>query len=148
MYQELHGLIKTHPEILEFHKPAFSISKFLFEHGELPSPLYDSCPGTKTEWAFDYTGAIYSCTATVGKKAEALGIFSPTVQKRQDRIDAWEERDVTTIPQCGSCELRLACGGGCASVAYNQTGDLHAPDCRPIKELVSMGISTFLPEEL
>ena len=72
-------LIRQHPAILQFHKPAYSVSKFLFENGELPDPLFDSCPGCKTEWAFDYTGRIYSCTATVGKPGEELGTFYPEV---------------------------------------------------------------------
>jgi uncharacterized protein len=148
MFQELYTLVQAHPEILQFHKPAFSISKFLFENGELPSPLYDSCPGTKTEWAFDYTGSIYSCTATVGKKAEALGTFYPTVSKREELIEQWQERDVTVIKECQSCNLRLACGGGCASVAFNKTGQIHSPDCRPITELLEMGISTYFKKEL
>lgn len=148
MFQELYTLIRAHPEILQFHKPAFSISKFLFENGELPSPLYDSCPGTKTEWAFDYTGSIYSCTATVGKKAEALGTFYPTVSKREKLIEQWQERDVTAIKECQSCNLRLACGGGCASVAFNKTGEILSPDCRPITELLEMGISAYFKREL
>ena len=148
MYQELYSLIQLHPEILQFHRPAFSISKFLFENGSLPSPLYDSCPGTKTEWAFDYTGSIYSCTATVGKKEEALGTFYPTVSKKYELIEQWEERDVTSIKECTDCTLRLACGGGCASVAYNKTGSISAPDCRPVKELLELGISTYFVKEL
>lgn len=148
MFQEIYALLKKHPEILEFHKPAFSISKFLFENGELPGPLYDSCPGTKTEWAFDYSGRIYSCTATVGKQAEALGTFFPIVSKREELIEEWGERDVTSIPECVSCNLRLACGGGCASVAYNKTGKILSPDCRPVKELLEMGISTYFRKEL
>jgi len=148
MFRELYTLVQTHPEILEFHKPAFSISKFLFENGELPSPLFDSCPGTKSEWAFDYTGNIYSCTATVGKAAESLGTFFPGVQKRHKIIEQWEERDVTVIEKCKTCNLQLACGGGCASVAFNATGSLHAPDCVPVKELVSMGISTYFKREV
>jgi uncharacterized protein len=148
MFQELYALIQTNPEILQFHKPAFSISKFLFENGELPSPLYDSCPGTKTEWAFDYTGSIYSCTATVGKSAEALGTFYPTVSKREELIEQWQERDVTAIKECQTCNLRLACGGGCSSIAFNKTAEILSPDCRPITELLEMGISTYFKREL
>ena len=120
MYEDLYALIKKHPVIMEFHRPAFSISRFLFDNGEMPDPLYDSCPGCKTEWAFDYSGQIFSCTATVGKPGESLGTFYPEVTKKEDAIDAWQERDVTTIPECRSCEMRLACGGGCASAAKKQ----------------------------
>jgi uncharacterized protein len=147
-YETIYKLIKQYPEIAEFHKPAFSISKFLFENGELPSPLFDACPGTKTEWAFDYSGKIYSCTATVGKLGSSLGTFYPEVSLKKELVNEWEERDVTSIIECKTCSLRLACGGGCAAVAYNKTGKLHSPDCRPIKESIGLGISLYFNKEL
>lgn len=147
-YETIYKLIKQYPEIAEFHKPAFSISKFLFENGELPSPLFDSCPGTKTEWAFDYTGNIYSCTAMVGKPGSSLGTFYPLVSLKREQVNDWEERDVTTISECKTCNLQLACGGGCAAVAFNKTGRLHSPDCRPIKESIGLGLSLYFNKEI
>lgn len=144
MHGKLYELIKTHPSILEFHRPAFSISRFLFENGELPSPLFDACTGAKTEWAFDFTGKIYSCTATVGKAGEELGTFFPEVVSKSDEIENWEDRDILSIQACKTCNLALACGGGCASVAKNKHGSLHEPDCRPVTELLSLGISSYL----
>ncbi|MBN1791006.1 MAG: SPASM domain-containing protein [Bacteroidales bacterium] len=143
LYRELYDLILQHPHLLEFHKPAFSVSKFLFENGELPLPLFDSCPGCKTEWAFDYTGRIYSCTATVGKPGEELGMFYPREELYQDRVDTWQQRDILSIKACSTCNVRLACGGGCASVAYNREKNLHAPDCRPVRELMELGIALY-----
>jgi uncharacterized protein len=143
LYKDLYSLILDHPEILEFHKPAYSVSKFLFENGELPEPLFDSCPGCKTEWAFDFTGKIYSCTATVGKPGEELGTFYPHAELNSELIEKWQQRDVLTIKACADCSLRLACGGGCASVAYNREKELHAPDCRPVKELLELGIALY-----
>lgn len=148
MYADLYRLVKAHPHILEFHKPAFSIAKFLFENGELPNPLFDSCSGTKTEWAFDYTGRIYSCTATVGNESDALGTFYPTVNLDHERIEEWEQRDVLAIEQCRKCPVQLACGGGCAAIAKNQTGKLHAPDCRPVKELLELGVAMYSEMEI
>jgi uncharacterized protein len=143
MYKDLYKMIKVHPEIMEFHKPAFSISKFLFEQGELPEPLFDACPACKTEWAFDYTGTIYSCTATVGKVNESLGTFYPAVNLNSDKICEWEERDVLAINECRNCALQLSCGGGCGSVAKNKFGEVQKPDCRPTKELMELGISLY-----
>lgn len=147
MYTEIYDLIQKYPEILEFHKPAYSIAKFLFEHGEMPEPLFDSCPGTKTEWAFDYTGSIYSCTATVGKSGEELGAFYPSVSRKDDIISEWEDRDVLSIEKCRDCNVSLACGGGCASVAKNNNGEVISPDCRPVKELLELGISLYFDPE-
>ena len=143
MYEDLYELIKENPVVMDFHRPAFSISRFLFDNGEMPDPLYDSCPGCKTEWAFDYTGKIYSCTATVGKPGESLGTFFPEKTLKEDAVEAWQDRDVTSIPECRSCELRLACGGGCASAAKNKSGTINSPDCRPVKGLMSLGLSLY-----
>lgn len=147
MYEDLYDLIKKNPVIMEFHRPAYSISRFLFDNGEMPDPLYDSCPGCKTEWAFDYSGQIFSCTATVGKPGESLGTFYPEKTIKKDAVEAWQERDVTSIPECRSCDLRLACGGGCASAAKNKSGTLSSPDCRPVKDLMSLGLSLYFGEQ-
>jgi len=144
LYRDLYQLITGNPRFLEYHKPAYSISRFIFEKGELPDPLFDSCPACKSEWAFDFTGRIYSCTATVGKSGESLGTYYPSVSRKDVIIDQWESRDISTIEKCRDCSLQLACGGGCASVAKNNhNGDIHSPDCRPVKELLEMGISLY-----
>ena len=147
MYESLYDLLQQFPEVGEFHRPAYSVSRFLFDHGELPEPLFDSCPGCKTEWAFDYAGRIYSCTATVGKQGEELGAFYPKVQRDTETIDEWEERDITAIKECGQCALRLACGGGCAAVAKNRTGKINSPDCRPVDKLLEMGLSLYFDKK-
>jgi uncharacterized protein len=143
MYQEIYEIVKVHPEVLEFHKPAFSIAKFIFENGELPNPLFDSCSGAKTEWAFDYSGRVYSCTATVGNIGDELGTFYPNIELKDELIEEWEERDVLSIKECHNCPVQLACGGGCAAIAKSRTGKLHSPDCRPVKGLLELGIGLY-----
>ena len=143
LYEAIYKQILQFPYILDFYKPGYSISKFLSENGSLPDPLFDACPACKTEWAFDYSGQIFSCTATVGKPGESLGTFYPEVSVKKDLIHAWEDRDVKSISDCNECSLQLACGGGCGSVAKNRTGEVCSTDCRPIKELLEMGISLY-----
>jgi uncharacterized protein len=143
LFESIYELVKLHPYIVEFYKPAYSVAKFLSENGELPDPLFDACPACKTEWAFDYTGQIYSCTATVGKSEESLGSFYPEVTLKSEMVELWESRDVTSIPECKGCNLQLACGGGCGSVAKNRTGSVCSTDCRPIAELLELGFSAY-----
>ncbi len=50
LFEKIYDLTKRYPHILEFYKPAYSISKFLSENGSLPDPLFDACPACKTEW--------------------------------------------------------------------------------------------------
>lgn len=144
LYERIFELTREYPHILQFYKPAYSISKFLAENGNLPDPLFDSCPACKTEWAFDYTGHIYPCTATVGKANESLGTYYPDVSLNKMQIDKWESRDVTLIPECKDCSVQLACGGGCGSVAKNRTGNICSTDCRPVKELMELGFSSYI----
>jgi uncharacterized protein len=147
LFEKIFDLTKKNPHISEFYKPAYSITKFLSENGSLPDPLFDACPACKTEWAFDYTGRIYSCTATVGKNDESLGTFYPEVMLDRSKIDQWESRDVTMISECRTCNLQLACGGGCGSVAKNRTGSVSSTDCRPVKELLELGFSEYFENE-
>ena len=144
LYEAISKLTKEFPHILEFYKPAYSVSKFLSENGSLPDPLFDGCPACKTEWAFDFTGQIFPCTATVGKANESLGTFYPEVSVQGDRVDEWESRDVTAIEGCKDCNLQLACGGGCGSVAKNRTGQICSTDCRPVRELLEIGFGAYL----
>ena len=148
LYEDLYRLIQRDPEILRFHRPAFSVSRFLFDRGALPAPLFDACPACKTEWAFDYTGRIYPCTANVGKAGEAIGTFYPERRLDAELTEPWQERDVLGIDKCRTCSAQLACGGGCGAVAKNQTGRIDAPDCRPVKELLSLGCSLYGREAL
>jgi uncharacterized protein len=143
LYEEIYRQVTEHPHITRFYKPAYSVSKFLSENGSLPDPLFDSCPACKTEWAFDYTGSIYPCTATVGKPGELLGTFYPEVALNDELAAKWESRNVLAIEECSNCNLQLACGGGCGSVAKNRTGSICSSDCRPVKELLGLGFSAY-----
>jgi uncharacterized protein len=147
LYERIYDLIKENSHILQFYKPAYSVSKFLSENGVLPDPLFDSCPACKTEWAFDYTGNIYPCTATVGKKDESLGTFYPAININTDAAENWERRDVTSIEKCKTCNLKLACGGGCGSVARNKNGEICSPDCRPVTELLEFGFASYFSDQ-
>ncbi len=148
LYEDLYQLLERDPEILRFHKPGFSVSRFLFDRGALPAPLFDSCPACKTEWAFDYTGRIYPCTANVGKTGEAVGTFYPARTLDAELTGPWQDRDVLGIDACRSCSVQLACGGGCGAVAKNETGRIDAPDCRPVGALLSLGCALYGKEAL
>lgn len=148
LFNKIFELTEKYPHILEFYKPSYSVAKYLSENGELPDPLFDACPACKSEWAFDFTGRIYSCTATVGKEEESLGTFFPEVTKNEQLIQQWASRDVTSIEECRNCSVQLACGGGCGSVAKNKNGSILSPDCRPVKELLEIGFRAYFGGEL
>jgi len=146
LYENLTKLIEKHPYILEFHSPDYFVVRDLKEKGVLPLPVFDVCPATKTEWAFDYTGKIYPCTATVGKIDEHVGTFYPYTFFNKEKLEKWNDRDVLLIDECKNCNLQLICGGGCAALAKNKKGDILKPDCRPVKEIVELGLSLYFKD--
>lgn len=148
LFEDLKRLIDADPEILRFYRPAFSVARFLFDEGRLPEPLFDACPATKTEWAFDATGAIYPCTANVGKSGEAIGTFYPKRTLDTAAVASWSARDVVSMEGCRGCSKQLACGGGCGAISKNQSGHVGAPDCRPVKELLGLGCAVYGREQL
>jgi len=144
MWQEYVKLASQYPVLKEFHKPQFHGIRTLFETSQLPEPAFDTCPAGKKEWAFDASGGIYACTASVGIEKYKLGSYlDPTSIVDQESIEKLKNRDVLSMEECKSCAVSLSCGGGCAIVACNKTDNLLAPDCRPVADLVSLGLEYY-----
>lgn len=144
MWAEFYELAKKHPVLREFHRPQFHGMRYLNENGEMPMPIFDGCPAGKKEWAFDVNGDIYGCTASVGVAGYKLGSFlNPEEPLDESRVYSWNSRSVLTIPECKNCAVSLSCGGGCAVVAANKSGKIQAPDCRPVADLVGLGVAHY-----
>jgi uncharacterized protein len=133
------ALADEHPVLRRFHQPRFHGMRHLAETGDFPVANFDGCPATKKEWAFGPDGGVYGCTATVGHAKHRLGTFAPTVTRDEDAIARWRARNVFTIPECQTCESVAVCGGGCGAVAFQRTGNVSAPDCRPVAPLLGLG---------
>ena len=136
-------LAEKHPILKKLHQAEFKGINHLVQTGELYLPSYDTCPACKTEWVFDLYGDIYGCTATTGQDEYKLGTFYPEYHLRQRDVREWQERSVLTIPECHDCDVSLICGGGCGAVAKSKTGQVQAPDCRPIKEILTLGLKYY-----
>jgi uncharacterized protein len=115
----------------------------LSETGDFPPPNFDACPATKKEWAFGPDGFLYGCTATVGHPEFRLGTFAPQVTLFQVAISRFRDRSVFTIPACTGCDLAPVCGGGCGAMAWRTHQNTLAPDCRPARELLALGVSYY-----
>ena len=144
MWKDFFMLADLNPVLKKYHKPQFHGMRALSETGELPFPIFDGCPAGKKEFAFDLNGDIYGCTASVGVSKYKLGSFTDANQSfNHDRLNEWATRDTLSIPECSECPVSLSCGGGCAVLACNQTGKIHSPDCRPVQELVKLGLDYY-----
>jgi uncharacterized protein len=133
------ALAEAHPVLRRFHQPRLHGMRHLAETGEFPVANFDGCPATKKEWAFGPDGGVYGCTATVGHAQHRLGTFAPAITRDEQAIERWRSRNVFSIPECRTCSAAPVCGGGCGAVAFQRTGEIGSPDCRPVKELLGLG---------
>lgn len=136
-------LAEKYPILKKFHTPEFKGIHHLVQTGELYLPSYDTCPACKTEWVYDLYGDIYGCTASTGQDEFKLGTFYPEYTIKEKETKDWEERSVLTIPECKDCDVSLICGGGCGAIAKDRTGRVQGPDCRPIKEILTLGLKYY-----
>lgn len=142
-------LSKEYPILAKFHRPDFKGMRRIVDTGELYMATFDTCPAAKSEWVFDLDGNIYGCTASCGREEYLLGTYWPEVRLNQDVISTWQKRDVKHITKCASCAYDVICGGGCGVVAANRdSGNILAPDCRPIQELLEIGVNYYADDLL
>jgi len=147
LWGEFASLSKTYPVLSKLHRPDFKGIRHLVDTGELYMASFDTCPACKSEWVFDLYGNIYGCTASCGREEYLLGTFWPEVNLNTDLINTWKSRDVKSIPECKNCKYDVICGGGCGVVASNQNcGNILSPDCRPIQDLVEIGINYYIDD--
>lgn len=145
LWGEFASSSKVYPVLAKFHRPDFKGIRHLVDTGEMYMASFDTCPACKTEWVFDLYGNIYGCTASCGREEYLLGTFWPEVNLNAQAINTWQKRDVKSIPECRDCKYDVICGGGCGVVAANQNnGNILSPDCRPIQELVEIGVNHYI----
>jgi uncharacterized protein len=136
-------LVHDYPELGHFYRPRFHGIRHLSETGEFSPPNFDACPATKKEWAFGPDGYLYGCTATVGHPEFRLGTYAPEILRDEAAIARFRDRSVFTIPACTRCDLAPVCGGGCGALAWRAHGETLAPDCRPARELLALGVAYY-----
>lgn len=136
-------LMLHNPILQKLHMPAFFGITNLMETGEMYLPSFDTCPGAKSEYVFDYSGKIYSCTASCGREGFEIGTYYPAVRFDLQQTQKWRERNILTIPKCLDCSVGVVCGGGCAVIAHRLHGSINSPACKPVKEIMDIGIHYY-----
>jgi uncharacterized protein len=102
----------------------------LFTKGEW-LPRFFGCQAHCNQLFYDCHGDIYSCWKIVGQREHSVGRFIPSPHFN-DNYKVWLKRNVFNMPKCRACPYISLCGGGCAIVAYENTGSLMSPNCMGI----------------
>ncbi|MBP7554055.1 MAG: radical SAM protein [Spirochaetes bacterium] len=140
MYVEYVKLMNEFPILKKLHIPSFFGITRLIEDGEMYIPNFDACPATKSEYVLDGTGKIYGCTASCGRNGYEIGTFYPEIKIHEDKTADWQKRSILTIKECADCPVGVVCGGGCGVISYEKTGKILSPNCKPVKEIMDLGI--------
>lgn len=146
LWAEFVKLSRDYSILRKFHRPDFKGIRHLVDTGTAYFASFDTCPAAKREWVFDLHGAIYGCTASCGREEYRLGSYYPEESMNRDKIGEWQNRNVLSIPECRECPSNVLCGGGCGVIAANKTGRVLNPDCRPVRELIDLGINYYIDE--
>ena len=111
-----------------------------------PSASY--CGAENGMYVIDPDGLIFSCWEFVAKEDKAVGcvdiengdfLFNFSLGK-------WRSRDVQYMPKCKECPYLFICGGGCAGMSFEDTGDYYNEYCGTTKEAFDF-IASYLCEE-
>lgn len=143
MYRAYVEKMQAHPILKKLHLPSFFGVTPMIETGEMYLPSFDTCPGAKSEFVCDASGQIYSCTASCGREGYALGTYYPELRWNEQVLKKWQRRSILTIEKCRDCSVGVVCGGGCAVIAQERDGDVLAPNCKPVKEVMDLGIRYY-----
>lgn len=148
LWRKLWKMSLKYPILKKFHRPEFKGIRQLVDTGEMYMASFDTCPAAKTEWVFDLHGDIYGCTASCGRQEYKLGTYFPEVSLYNQEIEQWQSRNVNNIEECKDCRYNVVCGGGCGVIAANKQGKILTPDCRPIQDLLEIGVNYYEKEIL
>jgi len=108
-------------------------ARALFDQRSDPMPNFRSnfCGAHGSMYVIDAFGDIYACWERTGDPSVRIGTIdaSGTVFVNRALLENWRSRSVASNPVCRKCRYAVYCGGGCAVLAEDQHGDMHANHC-------------------
>lgn len=104
---------------------------FRTQGGSIPKLRESFCGAHTGMYIFDALGDLYACWEKTGDASIRLGRLKENgeVELNRPAAELWRSRTVATNPVCRKCRYALYCGGGCAVLAYGNTGDYHTNFC-------------------
>lgn len=124
------------------------ISRLLKKESYL-KPMDSYCGAENMMYLVDNDGAVYTCWDFAAMDKMRVGRIDMEKEKFAFKFELlkWNFRNVTQMPECKKCPYLFACRGGCASKAYNKTGDLSNPYCGETKEIFCETVSMLCDEQ-
>ncbi len=128
--------------------PEFQGMRHINDHGEGP-PAKFFCSSGVGSIGLDPSGSIYACVGSMGEPEANIGTFyqkeagkDSTIQNNPERSEEWSHKNVMEIDKCKVCDVRFACGSGCARMAFPRVS-ASDPGCEPIEDIMQIGLDYY-----
>lgn len=97
----------------------------------MPSFRAEFCSAHTSMYIFDAFGDLYACWERTGDAKLRIGRVDEAGQVHMNAalLEKWRSRSVVSNPVCRKCRYASYCGGGCAVLAEEKQGDIHANFC-------------------
>jgi uncharacterized protein len=134
--QKLKEMQKEFPVLARIIGPDDMIkdrARGLFDKPEtfIPELKESFCSAHHKMYIFDAFADIYACWERTGDSNIRVGRIKEdgTLEMKEETLNLWRSRTVSTNPVCSQCRYALYCGGGCAVLAEGKTGKYHMNFC-------------------
>jgi uncharacterized protein len=134
--QALADLQRDHPTVRKIgHGDDSLVQRVRSIYGTRANPMSgfkaDFCGAHTTMYIFDAFGDIYACWERTGDPSVRVGRVEEDGQVFMNAalMEKWRSRSVVSNPVCRKCRYASYCGGGCAVLAEEKQGDIHANYC-------------------
>ncbi|MBE5900618.1 MAG: radical SAM protein [Lachnospiraceae bacterium] len=135
LYEELlaaeRRMWKVSPSII---MGASNVGKILENKLEKNQVNLSRCPANASAGlVFGPDGYVYNCNLVVNEK-NRIGQYYPKVEIYRDVVEAYRDRNCSTIAECKDCKFGLFCQGGCPLSAITRSGSIQKGFCGIWKE--------------
>ncbi len=89
------------------------------------------CGAHSTMYVIDSFGDIYACWERTGDPSQRIGRIEDEgrVLMKRSLMERWRGRSVVSNSTCRKCRYATSCGGGCAVLAEEASGDAYTNHC-------------------
>jgi uncharacterized protein len=108
-------------------------ARLIFDGNSAAMPKYRTsfCGAHSSMYVIDPFGDIYACWEVTGDPEVRIGHIKQDGSVFMNRaiIERWRARSVVSNPVCRKCRYATSCGGGCAVLAEEASGDAYTNHC-------------------
>ncbi len=134
-HQIISGILAAY-KVIENNLPRSSLLLSLADRANLAMPHLHTCSVGQGYLVFDPRGRVAKCQMQIDKPVTTCKASDPLAAIRDDKAGI-QNLSVEEKQECGCCEWKYWCAGGCPLVTYRTRGryDVKSPNCSIYKAI-------------